>query len=111
MNDLTNQVKERVEQKILDKLELVGAFIKDEAKVRCPVATGNLRASINHKVIDEEFAVRIGTNVEYAPYVEFGTGQQAEDGKGNQKIKGQKPQPFLRPALLENKEQIKGFLK
>ncbi len=82
-----------IRQRILDKLELVGAHVEGEAKTRCPVDTGNLRQSITHKVNDAEASVRIGTNVEYAAHVEFGT------------IK-MNTQPYLRPALLENKQAI-----
>jgi phage gpG-like protein len=37
------------------------------------VDTGRLRNSITHQVINDEKAVIIGTNVEYAPYIELGT--------------------------------------
>lgn len=49
-------------------------MIKDEIKVRTPVDTGFLRERIT---VEKESLQRftIGTNVEYAPYVEFGTGQ------------------------------------
>jgi hypothetical protein len=49
------------------------------AKHRCPVDTGRLRGSITHRVEQEENAVVgvVGTNVEYAPYVEFGTERTA----------------------------------
>lgn len=45
------------------------------AKRRCPVDTGRLRSSINHRVEQEgdNIVGIIGTNVEYAPHVEFGT--------------------------------------
>lgn len=92
-----DKVINSLRQRILDKLEIVGAHVESEAKLRCPVDTGNLRQSINHKVIDSEKSVRIGTNVEYAPFVEFGT------------IK-MNAQPYLRPALLENKEAIRKIL-
>ena len=36
------------------------------------VDTGRLRNSISNKVVEKEPAVYIGTNVEYAPYVEYG---------------------------------------
>jgi HK97 gp10 family phage protein len=41
------------------------------AKQVCPVDTGNLRSSIHIETGDLEATV--GTNVEYAPYVEYGT--------------------------------------
>lgn len=58
------------------------------AKRLCPVDTGRLRSSINWKLGRDHVGLLaiIGTNVAYAPYVEFGTRFMAA-------------QPFLRPAL------------
>lgn len=58
------------------------------AKGYCPVDTGRLRSSINWRLATDSQGLLavIGTNVEYAPYVEFGTGRMGA-------------QPFLRPAL------------
>lgn len=50
-------------------LEAIGAQAEYYAKEECPVDTGRLRNSISHAT-DEEYAY-IGTNVEYAPAVEF----------------------------------------
>ena len=112
-----------VKKRIVNKLELVGELVEGAAKLNCPVDTGNLRSSINHKVDKDELSVKIGTAVEYAPYIEFGTGEFAENGKGRKGgwfyvdengkghfTRGMKPHPFLRPALLENKKQIKRIL-
>ena len=57
-------------------------LVEEDAKKRCPVETGTLRRSINtelHKNYGE-----VGTNLHYAPYVEFGTGLFAQDGNGRQ---------------------------
>ena len=66
-------------------------LVEAEAKKLCPVDTGKLRASIT-PVIESWAAGYIGTNTEYAPYVEFGTRKMAA-------------QPFLEPAFLEGKKQ------
>lgn len=92
-------------------------LVENDAKKRCPVDTGQLRQSITHEV--EGNTGVIGTNVEYAPYVEYGTGIHAKDGNGRQtpwsyqdsqgnwhRTVGQYPQPFLEPSLLENEEEI-----
>ena len=52
---------------------LLKSAILMEANVKkaTPVDTGRLRASITHKV--EPFRAIVGTNVAYAPHVEFGT--------------------------------------
>ena len=61
----------------------------ERAAIRgCPVDTGRLRSSITNEVGQdgEGLVAVIGTNVEYAPYVELGTSKMAA-------------QPFLLPAL------------
>jgi HK97 gp10 family phage protein len=113
-----------VRQRVIDKLDVAGKFVEDSAKLLVAVDTGNLRGSITHKVDEQELSCRIGTNVEYAPYLEFGTGEFAENGQGRKGgwfftdadgkthfTLGNKPQPFLRPALLENKAAIKKMLE
>ena len=56
-------------------LEKCGLTAEGYAKRLAPVDTGNLRNSITHKVDPAEPAVYIGTDSEYAAYVELGTGQ------------------------------------
>lgn len=49
------------------------------AKGLTPVKSGALRNSITHKVeMGEEPKVIVGSNMEYAPYVELGTGKLYE---------------------------------
>ena len=50
--------------------------IEKEAKLAVPVQTNFLRSSIHTRVwvTGKRIFARIGTNVHYAPYVEFGTG-------------------------------------
>ncbi len=62
--------------------------VEGAAKRLCPVDTGRLRSSISHELaVDGRGLVAfIGTNVEYAIYVELGT-------------RFQPAQPYLRPAL------------
>ena len=52
-------------------LTAIGATAETYAKKATPVDTGRLRNSISHSVDGE--AAYIGSNVEYAPYVELGT--------------------------------------
>ena len=52
-------------------LEAVGATAERHAKAITPVDTGRLQGSIAHLPAGD--AAYIGTNVEYAPYVELGT--------------------------------------
>lgn len=65
---------------------------------RGSIDTGRLRASITHNVMDDEKAVYIGTNVEYAPYVELGTSKAPA-------------YPFLRPAIQKHIEEYRDILE
>ena len=98
------------------------AVVEKSAKQKAPKDTGALRRSITSKVEGNQGI--IFTPLEYAPYVEYGTGLFAESG-GRKDVpwnyqddegkwhstSGQKPQPFMRPALEENKTLIKQILK
>ena len=93
------------------------ALVERSAKQKAPKDKGDLRRSITSKVEGTEGVVY--TPLEYAPYVEYGTGLFAESGgrqdvpwnyqddEGNwHSTSGQKPQPYMRPALNENREEI-----
>ena len=102
-------------------MEQGAGVIEGEAKRRCPVDTGRLRASITTETsIDEDQVIAlVGTNVEYATAVEYGTGVFAEDGKGRKTpwkwkgdgkkhrgwhtTSGYPAKPFLRPAYESRK--------
>lgn len=96
--DSTEQVIDGIDSAIGVALEKIGLLAENYAAKRCPVDTGNLRGSITHEVDAGDNAVYIGTDVEYAPYVELGTSRQ-------------KAQPFLRPAASEHGEQYRQVLK
>lgn len=98
------------------------ALVERSAKQKAPKDTGELRRSISSKVQDGVGIVF--TPLEYAPYVEYGTGLFAENGGRTDvpwsyqddsgewhSTSGQKPQPFMRPALDENREQILRIIK
>lgn len=118
----------------LDKMEMAMrkacALVERDAKKEAPKDTGALRRSITSKVTTRTGEVTgvVFTPLEYAPYVEYGTGLGAfeEGGSGNGRTTpwsyqddkgewhtttGQKPHPFLRPAVRKNKEEIKRILK
>ena len=97
------------------------ALVERSAKQKAPKDNGELRRSITSKVEDHKGIVF--TPLEYAPYVEYGTGLFAESGgrtdvpwsyqddEGNwHSTSGQRPQPFMRPALEDNKATIKQIL-
>lgn len=113
-------------QKIERALGRACALVERSAKMKAPARTGELRRSITSKVegggLDAVGIVY--TPLEYAPYVEYGTGLFAEEGgrkdvpwhyqddEGNwHTTSGQHPQPYMRPALNENRAEILRLLK
>jgi HK97 gp10 family phage protein len=87
-----------IDRALVAALEEVGLVAEGYAKRACPVDTGRLRNSITHIVDEGTRHVVIGTNVEYAPYVELGT-------------RHQKPQPFLKPAANDHYSTYKGIFR
>ena len=105
---------------INDGMKKCCALVERSAKEKVPVQTGELRRSITSKVENNGLGVigTIYTPLEYAPYIEYGTGLFAEKGgrptpwcyqddKGEwHTTSGQPPQPYMRPALDENRTTI-----
>ena len=103
------------------------ALVERTAKQKAPKGNGDLRRSIKSRIEGSGTDMQgvIYTPLEYAPYVEYGTGLFAEKGgrtwdlpwsyqdeKGDwHSTSGQAPQPFMRPALDENREQIKRIIR
>lgn len=97
--DNREAIANAIDLALVAALEEVGLVAEGYAKRACPVDTGRLRNSITHIVDEGTRHVVIGTNVEYAPYVELGT-------------RHQKPQPYLKPAAKDHYSTYKGiFLK
>ena len=92
LDDVMNAVDEATER----ALEAVALTAERYAKLNCPVDTGRLRNSISHDT-DKDTAY-IGTNVEYAPYVELGTSKQ-------------KAKAYLKPAITEHSEEYKQIIE
>lgn len=98
IQDNTERVVDGIDSAIGAALEEIGLSAENYAAKKCPADTGNLRGSITHEVDAGDNAVYIGTNVEYAPYVELGTSRQ-------------KAQPFLRPAASEHGVRYRQVLR
>lgn len=127
MDDLQESLKELKSCIEYEKALKKGCLIIERAaKQKAPKGNGDLRNSIKHKIEDngDDLVGVIYTNLLYAPYVEFGTGIEAEEG-GRQDVpwcyedekgewhstKGMKATPFMRPALNENKKEVLKMLK
>lgn len=124
--DNTQAVKDALEAAKYKALTMIGLKLEKYTKGLCPVGTvestgikgyrgGTLRNSITYEVNDQ--SVMVGSNVEYAPYVELGTGpyftpppdwEQFESepgsGVGHSYVHSR---PFLRPAVEDHTEEFK----
>lgn len=94
--DLSELIMQASENQIMRALEKVGIDAERYAKLMCPVDTGRLRNSISHT--HDKNTVYIGSNVEYAPYVEFGTSKQ-------------RAKPYLEPAIENHLQEYKEIIK
>lgn len=83
--NIEDVLKNLLPEQIESALDRAGQLVENEAKKKCGVDSGILRASITHQ--GEENAVHIGSNVEYGPY------HHAKN-------------PFLQEALDENMQEI-----
>ena len=112
----------------LKALMQIGMLAEKYAKALCPVGTvestgkkgyrgGTLRNSITYEVDNIKGEVTIGSNVEYAPYVELGTGPNFTPPPDWEKFKKHtgkgvgsgyvKPRPYLRPAIEDHVKEFK----
>lgn len=122
IHDNSKEISAAIKVALLRGLEKCGLVAEGYAKKLCPVDTGNLRNSITHMVDEQEPAAIIGTNSDYGAYVELGTGKYYpggrptpwvyQDAKGNwHYTRGNKAQPFLKPAAAEHADQYREILK
>lgn len=72
-----------------------GNRLRASSKNAGKVNVGSIEGTIGNA---DEKAVYVGTNVEYAPYVEYGTSAQ-------------KPQPFFKPGIMDHLNQYSKILR
>ena len=122
ITDNSALAKEEMFSAAVIALEECGMVGEGYAKLLCPVDTGNLRNNITYLVVVGELKVYIGTNSEYGPYVELGTGiyyaggRQTpwcyQDAKGNWHLThGQRAQPYIKPAVEDHVPQYKAIIE
>ena len=122
ITDNSGLVKEEFQAAVLRALEKCGLTAEGYAKKLCPVDMGNLRNSISHKVDTDEPAAYIGTNIEYAPYVELGTGIYTSGGRPTPWVyqddkgkwhytRGYPAKPFLKPAIADHKQTYRNIIE
>jgi HK97 gp10 family phage protein len=122
LRDEAEEAERRVEAALDAAVQRTAFQVERMAKQRAPVDTDTLRASIETRKLDTSKYV-VGTSVEYAPAVEFGSGPHpitpddadalrfpGPDGNPVFATRVEHPgtpaQPFLRPALREGERDL-----
>jgi len=88
--ELNPNLGKKIKKALQEGLEDASEVIQDKIKKNAPKKTGFLAKNIN--ISNEDLKTRIGTDVEYAPYVEFGTRKMGA-------------KPFFRPGIKESKDK------
>ena len=123
LDEVLDSIESLMDVERLDAaLGKAAAIVEADAKKKAPKGDGTLRNSIASKV--EGYEGIVYTPLEYAPYVEYGTGLFAEEGGRTDvpwsyqdeegewhSTSGMKPHPYMRPALEENRDKIVKILK
>lgn len=122
ITDNSGEILRALEEKKKAALTGIGIQAEGYAKRSTPVDTGRLRNSITHAVRGDD--VYIGSNVEYAVWIELGSGIYASDGKGRQSpwgyydrngkyhvTRGMKPRHMLKKAASEHTEEYKRIIE
>lgn len=94
--DHSQEIVEAMQTAIARALYKIGLVAEGFAKKLCPVDTGRLRNSITFDM--DGTSVYIGTNVEYAEYVENGTSKR-------------KATPYLVPAATEHISEYRSIIE
>jgi len=117
---ISKEMDRAIERALIRSTNKVQADAKRILTDEKHVDTGVLRGSIVTAIDSSDNTGTVSTNIEYAPYIEFGTGIEAEGGLGRKTpwtyfsekygwvtTSGHKPYPFMRPARDNNKDTIK----
>ena len=101
IDDHSPEFLDKMHEQVIRGLESIGQEAEGYAKEETPTDTGRLKNSITHQVVDAENAVYIGTNVEYAPYVEYNDMAHHNTGKAH----------FLRDAATNHSDHYKAIME
>lgn len=90
--DALEDKAKRIEEEASKVVMQAGYKTERDAKTLAPVETGTLRRSI-HMDLKDALTAEVGTNIEYATFVEFGTVKMPA-------------QPFMTPAYHKNRDDF-----
>ena len=127
--NLQKMAREKAMKRIKDTITKACYMVLSDTVRNTPVNTGRLRSSEAVSVEQKKNTVIgiVGTNVKYAPPVEFGTGIYAKNGNGRKtpwtfyadsgkyhgfyRTRGQKPKLMFTNAFEKNKEKINRMME
>lgn len=113
--DNTAAILKATDEAIYNALDIIGNKAADYAAGLAPVKTSNLKNSMTSEVHMEEKAVYVGTDVKYAPFVEFGHHQEVGryvPAIGKRLVREFVPaKPFLAPAIERHLDEYKHILE
>lgn len=123
--DNTSKAKATLKKSSEQAVEKALLILESQIKANASVSTGALRDSIKHQSewVGDIIWGKVGSPLMYAIYVEFGTGEFAENGAGRKGgwsyrdssgewffTWGMSPQKFMRRAFRTKKNQVKQFV-
>lgn len=128
LDGMVKRLEDRIDSNEEEVLKKACAVVERNAKqLATKGETGELARTITFTIVEEngEKAGLVFSPLEYAPYVEYGTGLFAENGNGRKEVpwfyqdekgawhktSGMHPHPFLRPALQQSRKQIDRIVK
>ena len=124
--DNSKKVKGQMDEAMFRALESAALIVEASAKALAPVGdSGELRDKIDHNIkeVNGMKVAQVGSPLQYAVYVEYGTGEHSKNGAGRKGgwvykapdgkfyfTRGMKAQPFLLPAFRRNKKNIENII-
>jgi len=114
LNSIMEDAVEQLERICEEEFKSACIDTVRDAKAYCPVDTGRLRKSINAQMeySDGVWSALIGSDVEYAYWVENGHGTIGKNQNGQSAFNSFIPgNPFLRTAIMRNWEFMKDNLE
>lgn len=123
--DNSKKIKKALMEVSEQALEEAALLVEGQAKALAPVGTGELHDKIDHNIkeVNGMKIAQVGSPLQYAIYVEYGTGEHATNGVGRKGgwvykgpdgkfyfTRGMKARPFLTPAFRRNKKNIENII-
>lgn len=123
-NRWIDNLPQEVREEAKEIVKQAGYDTEADAKMNVPVDGGDLRRSINTSIEEDGMVAVVGTNMDYALSVEFGSKPHKIKIKNKQALSnggdffgdevnhpGNQAQPFLTPAYVKNKFKLRRKLQ